>query len=73
MSMLLIFFACSSCLKGLKVFSIHGKMKEKRHKIFEKFRSAESGLIGFDNCLDQNCICKFYRCLGLHGCNGKRR
>lgn len=29
----------------LKIFSIHGKMKDKRYKIFESFRSVDSGIL----------------------------
>jgi len=32
-------------LKNQKVLSIHGKMKSKRHKIFDKFRKLESGVL----------------------------
>ena len=28
-----------------KIFSIHGKMKNKRHKIFNKFRSSDQGVL----------------------------
>jgi ATP-dependent RNA helicase DDX55/SPB4 len=32
-------------VKGINVLSIHGKMKNKRHKIFAKFRQMEAGLL----------------------------
>lgn len=32
-------------LPKLKMFSIHGKMKNKRHKIFNKFKSVEKGVL----------------------------
>ncbi|CAB3365352.1 Hypothetical predicted protein [Cloeon dipterum] len=38
-------FLLSKCLKGLQVFSIHGKMKEKRHRVFDTFKNAESGIL----------------------------
>uniref|UniRef100_A0A1B6JTZ4 ATP-dependent RNA helicase n=1 Tax=Homalodisca liturata TaxID=320908 RepID=A0A1B6JTZ4_9HEMI len=31
--------------KNLDIFSIHGKMKEKRYKIFDSFRKSQSGLL----------------------------
>ncbi|KAK3927106.1 putative ATP-dependent RNA helicase DDX55-like protein [Frankliniella fusca] len=35
----------SSILKNLPVFCIHGKMKEARFKVFDKFRSADKGVL----------------------------
>jgi ATP-dependent RNA helicase DDX55/SPB4 len=32
-------------VKGMPVLAIHGKMKNKRHKIFDKFRRLEAGLL----------------------------
>ena len=32
-------------LSDIKIFSIHGKMKTKRHKIFNQFRAAKSGML----------------------------
>jgi len=32
-------------LPNVKIFSIHGKMKNKRHKIFNKFRSSDKGIL----------------------------
>ena len=32
-------------LPGTQIFSIHGKMKHKRHKIFNQFRQAKSGIL----------------------------
>ena len=32
-------------LDDTKIFSIHGKMKKKRHKIFNQFREAKSGIL----------------------------
>ncbi|XP_059478620.1 ATP-dependent RNA helicase DDX55 [Neocloeon triangulifer] len=38
-------YLLSKCLSDTKIFSIHGKMKEKRHKVFDTFRSADSGIL----------------------------
>lgn len=32
-----------SLLPDLELFALHGKMKERRYKIFEKFKNADSG------------------------------
>lgn len=32
-------------LPSMKVSALHGKMKNKRHKIFEEFQTLESGLL----------------------------
>ncbi|XP_012273718.1 probable ATP-dependent RNA helicase DDX55 homolog [Orussus abietinus] len=35
----------TSILPSMNVFALHGKMKGNRHKVFEQFRCAESGLL----------------------------
>ncbi|XP_058790337.1 probable ATP-dependent RNA helicase DDX55 homolog [Phymastichus coffea] len=52
----MIFFSTCACvdyfstviktfLSSTKILSLHGKMKKKRHKIFEEFQTLESGLL----------------------------
>lgn len=59
----MIFFATCACvdyftvilreiMKETKVLSIHGKMKDKRFKVFDEFRSLESGILV---CTDVMC------------------
>lgn len=59
----MVFFATCACteyfmvllrslLKNTLIFSLHGKMKDKRFKIFDKFRRAKSGVL---LCTDVMC------------------
>ncbi|KAF4527133.1 hypothetical protein B566_EDAN007234 [Ephemera danica] len=52
----MVFFSTCACVEyfeklitkfvsDLTIFSIHGKMKDRRHKVFETFRECESGLL----------------------------
>ena len=44
-SIFLILSSHWSILSDTSIFSIHGKMKKKRHKIFNQFREAKSGIL----------------------------
>lgn len=40
-----IFIQIYRLLPSTKILALHGKMKKKRHKIFEEFQTLESGLL----------------------------
>ena len=48
------YFTCvlKEILKSVEILSLHGKMKDKRYKMFDKFRSMESGVL---ICTDVMC------------------